>query len=88
MVIEFLLNVHTVTSELLNATSESDLHARLASVTVFLVMLHPLREGLQGGRNGGGLMESILLWTGQNDQLQVMRMDHAAEKIAAQGRRE
>ena len=33
-------------------------------------------------------MESILLWTGQNDQLQVMRMDHAAKKIAAQGRRE
>ena len=31
-------------------------------------------------------MESILLWTGQNDQLQVMRMDHAAKKIAAQGR--
>lgn len=31
-------------------------------------------------------MESILLWTGQNDQLQVMRMDHAGKKIAAPSR--
>ena len=46
----------------------------------------PTLRGSRGGRNGGGLMESILLWTGQNDQLQVMRMDHAAEKIAARGR--
>ena len=38
------------------------------------------------GRKEGGLMESILLWTGQNDQLQVMRMDHAGKKIAARER--
>ena len=27
-------------------------------------------------------MESILLWTGQNDQLQVMRMDYEKEEEA------
>ena len=60
------------------------------SLTAFLVMLPHVRErGKEEGKGlgkEGGLMESILLWTGQNDQLQVMRMDHAGKKIAARER--